>query len=104
MILFCCASELGLPEDLSAIEVILYYYYYYTYTQSAHLVVFRTIVVGYRDVVVADMSLLVITVWIGFLVRHERRDVKDYCNRNKNVCVNKTACLCWESHHPVSKP
>ena len=28
MILFCCASELGLPEDLSAIEVILYYYYY----------------------------------------------------------------------------
>ena len=27
MILFCCASELGLPEDLSAIEVILYYYY-----------------------------------------------------------------------------
>ena len=29
MILFCCASELGLPEDLSAIEVILYYYYYY---------------------------------------------------------------------------
>ena len=25
MILFCCASELGLPEDLSAIEVILYY-------------------------------------------------------------------------------
>ena len=23
MILFCCASELGLPEDLSAIEVIL---------------------------------------------------------------------------------
>ena len=26
MILFCCASELGLPEDLSAIEVILYYY------------------------------------------------------------------------------
>ena len=31
MILFCCASELGLPEDLSAIEVILYYYYYYYY-------------------------------------------------------------------------
>ena len=30
MILFCCASELGLPEDLSAIGVILYYYYYYT--------------------------------------------------------------------------
>ena len=29
MILLCCASELGLPEDLSAIEVILYYYYYY---------------------------------------------------------------------------
>ena len=29
MILFYCASELGLPEDLSAIEVILYYYYYY---------------------------------------------------------------------------
>ena len=28
MILFCCASELGPPEDLSAIEVILYYYYY----------------------------------------------------------------------------
>ena len=28
MILFCCAFELGLPEDLSAIEVILYYYYY----------------------------------------------------------------------------
>ena len=28
MILLCCASELGLPEDLSAIEVILYYYYY----------------------------------------------------------------------------
>ena len=27
MVLFCCASELGLPEDLSAIEVILYYYY-----------------------------------------------------------------------------
>ena len=27
MILFCCASELGPPEDLSAIEVILYYYY-----------------------------------------------------------------------------
>ena len=26
MILFCCASELGLHEDLSAIEVILYYY------------------------------------------------------------------------------
>ena len=25
MILFCCASELGPPEDLSAIEVILYY-------------------------------------------------------------------------------
>ena len=24
MILLCCASELGLPEDLSAIEVILY--------------------------------------------------------------------------------
>ena len=31
MILLCCASELGLPEDLSAIEVILYYYYYYYY-------------------------------------------------------------------------
>ena len=31
MILFCCASELGPPEDLSAIEVILYYYYYYLY-------------------------------------------------------------------------
>ena len=30
MILFCCASELGPPEDLSAIEVILYYYYYVT--------------------------------------------------------------------------
>ena len=29
MILLCCASELGLPEDLSAIEVILYYYYYF---------------------------------------------------------------------------
>ena len=29
MVLFCCASELGPPEDLSAIEVILYYYYYY---------------------------------------------------------------------------
>ena len=28
MILFCCASELGPSEDLSAIEVILYYYYY----------------------------------------------------------------------------
>ena len=28
MILFCCASELGPPEDVSAIEVILYYYYY----------------------------------------------------------------------------
>ena len=28
MILFCCTSELGPPpEDLSAIEVILYYYY-----------------------------------------------------------------------------
>ena len=27
MILFCCASELGLPDDLSAIEVILHYYY-----------------------------------------------------------------------------
>ena len=25
MILLCCASELGLPEDLSTIEVILYY-------------------------------------------------------------------------------
>ena len=24
MILLCCASELGLPEDLSAIEVILF--------------------------------------------------------------------------------
>ena len=32
MILLCCASELGLPEDLSAIEVILYYYYYYYFT------------------------------------------------------------------------
>ena len=32
MILLCCASELGLPEDLSAIEVILYYYYYYIVT------------------------------------------------------------------------
>ena len=31
MILLCCASELGLPEDLSAIEVILYYYYYRPY-------------------------------------------------------------------------
>ena len=31
MILLCCASELGLPEDLSAIEVILYYYYYYSH-------------------------------------------------------------------------
>ena len=32
MILFCCASELGPPEDLRAIEVILYYYYsYYDY-------------------------------------------------------------------------
>ena len=29
MILFCCASVLGPPEDLSAIKVILYYYYYY---------------------------------------------------------------------------
>ena len=29
MILLCCATELGLPKDLSAIEVILYYYYYY---------------------------------------------------------------------------
>ena len=27
MILFCFASERGLPEDLSAIEVLLYYYY-----------------------------------------------------------------------------
>ena len=37
MILFCCDSELGPPEDLSAIEVILYYYYYYyvqMYSQS----------------------------------------------------------------------
>ena len=25
MVLFCCASELGPPEDSSAIEVILYY-------------------------------------------------------------------------------
>ena len=31
MILFCCASELGTLEDLSAIEVILYYYYNYYY-------------------------------------------------------------------------
>ena len=34
MILFCCASELGTPEDLSAIEIILYYYYYYYYYYS----------------------------------------------------------------------
>ena len=32
MILFCCASELGPPENLSAIEVILYYYYYYNHS------------------------------------------------------------------------
>ena len=35
MILFCCASELGLPEDLSAIEVILYYYHYRPYVRRA---------------------------------------------------------------------
>ena len=37
MILFCCASELGPPEDLSAIEVILYYYYYYREMNRADL-------------------------------------------------------------------
>ena len=36
MILLCCASELGLPEDLSAIEVILYYYYYYLCSSVLH--------------------------------------------------------------------
>ena len=37
MILFCCASELGPPEDLSAIEVILYYYYHYHLLGMAHM-------------------------------------------------------------------
>ena len=37
MILFCCASELGLPEDLSAIEVILYYYYYHYSIYCIHV-------------------------------------------------------------------
>ena len=37
MILFCCASELGPPEDLSAIEVILYYYYSVAYTSANFL-------------------------------------------------------------------
>ena len=37
MILLCCASELGLPEDLSAIEVILYYYYYYDKMAYIHV-------------------------------------------------------------------
>ena len=40
MILFCCASELGLPEDLSAIEVILLLLllllYYLTHTTGAN--------------------------------------------------------------------
>ena len=40
MILLCCASELGLPEDLSAIEVILYYYYYYHTSLSDHYMIY----------------------------------------------------------------
>ena len=43
MILLCCASELGLPEDLSAIEVILYYYYYYAIVNCINIDTFRII-------------------------------------------------------------
>ena len=43
MILLCCASELGLPEDLSAIEVILYYYYYYIIGQEVYYSIGRFI-------------------------------------------------------------
>ena len=49
----------------------------YTYTERAHFVVVRTIVVGNRNEIIADVSLLVVTVWVGFLVWHERCDVKD---------------------------
>ena len=55
----------------------------YTYTERAHFVVFRTIVVGNRHKIIANMSLLVITVWVGFFVWHERCDVEDDLNRNK---------------------
>ena len=62
MILFCCASEFGPPEDLSAIEVILYYYYYVI---RAYCVVSAILWVGGMDVCNVGRPLFVFPCFMG---------------------------------------